>query len=215
MDEPPVLYYVMGRGEWKAADGWPPRTSEVRYYLKSGSCAAEHSLNDGLLTTDPADDGVDPIKHDPDDPIPSIAFRNADIRRGEQRMLTFTTDPLEGEIEVAGSIHVSLATSTNARDVDWTVKLSEVLPEGESILLCSSALKGSHHLSHESPEDLVPGKIYDMKIDLSPTCNAFGVGNRIRISIGNSDFPLLAPNPLPSENQLHHSGSFVSMPVAK
>jgi putative CocE/NonD family hydrolase len=214
MDDPPVLYYLMGRGEWKAADGWPPRTRDVRYFLRSGTGVAEHSLNDGLLTTDPPDEDVDPIEHDPDDPIPSIAFRNADISRGERRMLTYTTNPLEEEIEVVGSIRINLATSTGARDVDWTVKLSEVLPEGESIILCSSALKGSHHLSHESPEDLVPGNIYDMKITLSPTCNAFGVGNRIRISIGNSDFPLLAPNPIPSENLLHHKGSFVSLPVA-
>ena len=72
-----------------------PRTRDVRFYLRSGSGTEEHSLNDGLLTTDPADDGVDHITHDPDEPIPSIAFRNADIRRGEQMMLTYTTDPLE------------------------------------------------------------------------------------------------------------------------
>jgi putative CocE/NonD family hydrolase len=129
-------------------------------------------------------------------------------------MLTFTTAPLETELEVVGAIHVNLATSTNAVDVDWTVKFTEVSPSGESMLLTSGALRGSHHLSHESPEDLTPGRLYNIGIDLSPTCNEFKRGNRIRLSVGNSDFPLLFPNPLPSENLLYHLGSYVSIPVA-
>ena len=129
-------------------------------------------------------------------------------------MLTYTTDPLDEELEVVGTVHVNLATSTNAVDVDWTAKLTEVFPNGESILLTSGAIRGSHHLSHESPQDLVPGKAYDIGIDLSPTCNAFRKGNRMRLSVGNSDFPLLFPNPLPSENILYHGRSFITVPVA-
>jgi putative CocE/NonD family hydrolase len=215
LKDPPVLYYVMGRGEWRAAADWPPETGEVRYYLGPGGGEPEYSLNDGLLIRESVGgDGADTISHDPDDPVPSIAFRNAEISRAERRMLTYTTEPLQGEVEVVGSIGVNLATSTDARDVDWVAKLTEVFPNGDSILLTSSALRGSHHLSHEFPEELVPGKVYEIKLDLSPTCNAFARGNRIRLSIANSDFPLLVPNPLKSENLLHHGGSFISIPVA-
>lgn len=215
LEDPPVLYYVMGRGEWKAAADWPPETREVRYYLGPGEGEPEYSLNDGLLVRDPASgDGTDSITHDPDDPVPSIAFRKAEMSRAESRMLTYTTEPLQDEVEVVGSIGVNLATSTDARDVDWIAKVTEVFPNGDSILLTSSALRGSHHLSHEFPEDLVPRDIYEIRLDLSPTCNAFARGNRIRLSIANSDFPLLIPNPLKSENLLHHGGSFISIPVA-
>ena len=216
MEEAPIMYYVMGRDEWRVAGEWPPLTRELRYFLTSGEEKPQYSLNDGLLGPDPprTEEEPDALNHDPDDPIPSIAYRNADISQGERRMLTYTTDPLDSDVEVVGSIHVNLAASTDAKDVDWTVKVTEVFPGGESIVLTSWALRGSHHKSHEFPEELTPGMAYSFEFDLPPTCNAFKRGNRIRLSVGNSDFPLLFPNPIPSRNLLYHgNGSFITLPV--
>ncbi len=218
MEEAPIMYYVMGLEEWRLADRWPPETKEVRYFLRSGDKEPVDSLNAGRLSVEPPNstEEPDPISHDPDDPVPSVAYRNADISRGEKSMLTYTTEPLEHDLEIAGSIRLHLAMSTTAKDVDWAAKVTEVLPNGESIILTSCAMRASHHKSHESPENLVPGKIYEMPIELPPTCKVFKKGSRIRLSVANSDFPLLYPNPLASKSTVYHgvgAQSYVILPL--
>ncbi len=219
MDEAPVMYYVMGREEWRFCRSWPPRTHPLTLYLRSGPEGAVDSLNDGVLSRDapgPEEEG-DRIAHDPNRPVPSVAYRNVDIRRGEKSMLTYTTEPLREDLEIAGVVRVHLAFSSSARDVDWMAKITEALPDGESILLTSGALRSSHRLSHESLVDLEPGSTYEIDINLAPTCKAFLTGNRVRLDLGNSDFPLLFPNQLPSENCVHHGRmgiSYVTLPVA-
>lgn len=217
MEEAPIMYYIMGRDEWALSTSWPPETRRVTYYLRSGQAEPSHSLNDGVLSTEPPEgEEQDRIAHDPESPVPSLGYRNVDIREGEKSMLTYTTEPLKGEMEIAGSIHVHLAFSTSASDVDWIAKMTEVLPDGESILLTSAALRGSHYRSHETPEDLAPGRVYGVDLDLAPTAKVFGKGNRIRLAVANSDFPLLFPNPLASESTLYHGSektSHIELPV--
>jgi len=218
MEEAPVMYYVMGREEWKLSADWPPETQQLTYYLHPGTDAPRHSINDGVLSRDPplSDEGGDKISHDPQRPVPSVGHRNVDLRRGERRMLTYTTEPLQRDVEVVGSVRVHLSFSTRATDVDWIAKLTEVLPGGESILLSSGALRGSHYRSHEFPKDLEAGRVYEIDIDMPPTAKVFKSGNRLRLSIANSDFPLRFPNPLPSESMLHHNrreASYVTLPV--
>ncbi len=220
MDEPPVRLFVMGKDEWRFEDSWPPKVRRARFYLRGGDKEPSYSLNDGLLNTTPPDSAepADRITHDPENPVPSVAFRNAEISRAEKSMLTYTTEPLEEDIEIAGPIELHLCTSTSGRDVDWFVRMTDVLPEGSSIVLASGVLKGSHYRSHELPEDLVPGKIYEFRIDISPTCKIFPKGHRIRLDIANSNFPEFYPNPVASESMVYHDPehrSYVVFPVRK
>ncbi len=211
MDEPPVRLFVMGKNEWRYEQTWPPPATSSKFFLRSGD-AASGSLNSGNLSLSaPGDsEAFDEIAHDPARPVPSIAYRNADIRRAEEAMLTYTTEPLDDDIEVTGPVEVRLYTSTDATDVDWFVKLTEVHPDGSSIVLSSGVLKGSHYRSHEFPEELAPGRIYPLTIPLASLCRVFPKGHRIRIGIANSDFPEFNLNPLASTSRVYRDAERAS-----
>ncbi|PIU63072.1 MAG: hypothetical protein COS84_09960, partial [Armatimonadetes bacterium CG07_land_8_20_14_0_80_40_9] len=50
-------------------------------------------------------------------------------------VLTFTTDLLEEPLEVTGPIKVILYISTSVPDTDFTAKLTDVYPDGRSMLI--------------------------------------------------------------------------------
>jgi len=206
MEEPPVRVFVMGKDEWRFEDGWPPKSRTMRLYLRRGEPNPRHSLNDGLLSTKPAaaDEEPDRISHDPANLVPSVAFRNADIRRAERACLTYTTEPLSKDIELNGNVELLLNASTNAFDVDWFAKLTRVIPEGDSIVISSGVLRASHRRSHEHPQKLVPGRVYAMRIVMSPLCILIPKGHRLRLDLANSDFPHFAPNLVASDNEVYH-----------
>jgi putative CocE/NonD family hydrolase len=218
MDEPPIRVFVVGKDEWRFEDSWPPKTRALSYHLRSGASEPVHSLNDGLLSslTPGAGEEPDEVVHDPSNPVPSIGFRLADLRRAEKCMLTYTSEPLEKDLEVAGEMALHLHMSTSEKDVDWMAKITDVYPDGGSVIITSGVLKGSHHKSHEKPEDLVPGKVYELLIKMAPTWRVFAKGHMMRLDLANSDFPLLLPNPVASQSSVFHDsqhGSCLVLPV--
>ncbi len=54
-------------------------------------------------------------------------------------MLTFTTEVFDKELALMGPLLATLYVSSDARDTDFTVKISDVYPTGEilfSLVLC-------------------------------------------------------------------------------
>ena len=190
----------MGAERWIDETLWPLPVDERSYFLTER----------GGLSQDPSGAGdPSPIEHDPDDPNRTQA-RPADQRRFEQRALTFTTEPFERDLEVVGSCRLVLHASSDAADVDWCVRLSDVFPDGRSRLLNTGALKGSHVLSHEKPEPLEPDRVYPFAVEIWAIANLFRAGHRLRVTISTSDFPFFASNPIPSRNRIFHDSRYPS-----
>jgi len=220
MEEPAVKYFVVGADEWKTAESWPPRTKPVRYYLRAGKGEPSHSLNDGALSpsTPESDESPDEIAYDPENPTQSIGLRKVDISQAEKSMLTYTSEPLEIDTAIIGPVEIVLFASTSQKDVDWFARICEVDSEGKSTILTGGVLKGSHCKSHEEPEDLVPGQVYEFAFETPSMCQAIAKGSRIRVSLSNSDFPLFFSNPMGSRNKLCHDPAHLSrivIPVAE
>ncbi len=207
LDEPGARLYLMGAERWIDEPLWPLPTDERSYFLKEG----------GRLSPDPAGAGEpSSIEHDPENPNRTQA-RPADQRRFEERALTFTSEPFERDVEVIGSCRLVLHASSDAADVDWCVRLSDVFPDGRSRLLNTGALKGSHVFSHEKPEALEPGRVYAFEIEIWAIANLFRAGHRLRITLSTSDFPFFASSDVPSRNHIFHDSRYPShlvVPVA-
>jgi len=128
----------------------------------------------------------------------------ADQRSFEQRCLTYSSTPLESDVEVIGTPRLVLYAATDALDIDICVRLCDVFPDGRSRLLNTGALKGSHAASHEFPTALQPGEVNRFDIEIWAIANVFKAGHRIRVDISASDFPFFEPNPLSSSTELFH-----------
>lgn len=118
-----------------------------------------------------------------------------DHRPAESRILTFTTDPLEDDLEVVGAIRTRFFASSSAPDTDFVLTLTDVYPNGYSALLRQNVIRGRYRLSQEEETLLEPDQVYEFSFSLDAIANLFKAGHRIRISIASSSFPSYLPNP--------------------
>ena len=130
-----------------------------------------------------------------------------------RRVLTFTTAPLEKDLEIAGPIKLVLYASSTQKDTDFVIKLSEQVPQPaeerakginpQFQVVTKGWLRASHreldakrstemepYRSHADPEPLKPGEVYKFEISIEPNAFLFKKGNRIRLEIANGDSPI-------------------------
>jgi putative CocE/NonD family hydrolase len=218
-ERPEVEYFVRGANTLRISELWPPEG--VRYegwYLHKGPSGSVTSLNDGGLATKPASGESSTRYRYPVQGWVSgvVGFGPAGPAGGfdpVRRVLTFTSAPLEGDLEVAGPIKLVLYASTTHTDADFFIKLQEQMPQSSeerakginprSQLVSKGWLRASHraldprhstehdpYYSHDSPEPVAPGQIYKYEIRIEPMAYRFKQGNRIRLEIVNGDSPV-------------------------
>jgi putative CocE/NonD family hydrolase len=201
-NEPAVRYYVMGDvtdaqapgNVWRAAASWPPPSQPLRLYFTA----------DGRLDPQPpAAAAAKEYNYDPTNPVPTVGgqevFETAgahDQRKVEGRpdVLVFSTPPLAAPLEVTGRMSVHLNATTSARDTDFTAKLTDVYPDGRSIILADGIVRARFRHSLETEEPITPGQPYAYDIDLWSTSIVFNKGHQIRVAISSSNAPRFEPN---------------------
>jgi putative CocE/NonD family hydrolase len=197
--EPPILIYVMGENRWRTENEWPPARARITpYYLRAGAAGNAATLYDGQLSLQPpsaADDSAS-YAYDPSDPVPTLGGNTlyvpsgpADQRRAETKSLTFTSAPLQEDLEVTGPVRAVLHAKSSAVDTDWVVRLSDVYPDGRSILIVDGILRARYRESVTEPTLITPGHVYRYEVDLWATSNVFKAGHRLRVSVASSNFP--------------------------
>jgi uncharacterized protein len=75
--------------------------------------------------------------------------------------------------------------------------LSEVLPDGAATRLTYGILNLTHRDGHEHPQPLEPGKRYRVRVKLNDCAQRIGRGNRLRIAVSTSYWPIVWPSPQP------------------
>jgi putative CocE/NonD family hydrolase len=178
------------------------------------------SLNDGALAWNKSSGGASSTSYFSPDPqwsIPGIGT-NVMGRMGlphtTRRIVTFTSAPLEQDMEVTGPLVLNLWASSTAEDAQFIVKLMDMGPVAPEVagalktldlapparMVTMGWLKASHRAldpqrstplapyhTHENPQPLEPGKPYEFAIEIWPTCWVFKAGHRIRLDITSFD----------------------------
>ena len=218
-NRPNVEYAVRGSGVVRESETWPPKkVSYTSWHLSAEQSESVTSLNDGSLTIAPPT-GLEETSYNYPQPgwvAGVVGFGPSGPAGGfdpARRVLTFTTTPLEKDIEVAGPIKLVLFASSTATDTDFFVKLSDQLPRAEEDrtrlvnpafdVVTRGWLRASHrsldperstemvpYHTHADPQPLNPGEIYQFEISLEPQAYLFKAGHRIRLEIANGDSPV-------------------------
>jgi putative CocE/NonD family hydrolase len=125
-------------------------------------------------------------------------------------VLTFTTPPLEEDVEITGPIVLELHASSTNTDTDFIVRIADQSPQSEedrrkglqpqSVNISKGWLRASHRekdparstdirpfYTHRNPQPLEPGRIYKFEIEVMPCSNVFKKGHRIRLEVANGD----------------------------
>jgi putative CocE/NonD family hydrolase len=201
-EEPRVRIFVMGENRWRDEDDWPlARARENTWYLRAGG---------GLTQDVPADEPPDEYVYDPADPAPTIGGQTSlparmmkmnsgplDQSRLEARpdVLVYTSDPVEEPLEVTGPLAFVLHAATTATDTDFVVKLTDVHPDGASIVLAEGVLRVRFRLGFEREVLVEPDRPQEYRVDLGATSNVFLPGHRLRVLVTSSSFPRFDRNP--------------------
>jgi len=202
-NSPAVAYYRMGDtsdpnapgNDWQTSDVWPVNAVQTPLYLQPG-----HLLS---LELPGKAEAHETYVYDPARPVPTVGGQNLNLPAGpfDQRsvenrpdVLLFTTEPLETPLEVTGRLKVVLFATSDRVDTDFTAKLTDVYPDGRSMLLADGILRARYRNSFSEPELMEPGKIYEFEIDLWSTSIVFNQGHRIRLAVSSSNAPRFEPN---------------------
>lgn len=206
-NRPTVVYYVMGavtnpssRGNfWRYADAWPPLHQNDEWYFH------ENKL---LSTSTPGSYTPKTYTFNPNNPVPTRGGTNLyplaptyagpyDQRPVENRadVLLFTSDVLSEPYEASGRIKARLYVSSTCPDTDFTVKLTDVYPDGRSMLICDGILRMRNRNGCDHWEFMTPGEIYEVEVDLWSTSYIWDVGHRIRVAVSSSNYPRYLANP--------------------
>ena len=200
---PSVYYYVMGDvndtnapgNEWRSGDDWPPTHTDTNWYLHE---------NGVLSTTYPSNYESLTYTYNPNDPVPTKGGQNLNTPPGpydqtsiENRndVLIFTSDILTEPYEATGPIKARLFVSSDCPDTDFTVKLSDVYPDGRSMLITDGILRMRNRNGVDHWEFMEPGEIYEIEVDLWSTSYIWNTGHKIRIAISSSNYPRFLNNP--------------------
>ena len=82
-------------------------------------------------------------------------------------VLTFETDPLPGELTVAGNVVAYLYASCDCRDFDLWVRLQDVHPDGRAINVTSpgnDVLRASYRDPAAGRQPVEPGTVYELRL---------------------------------------------------
>lgn len=198
--EPAVRYYVMGAvGEegapgntWRKADDFPPPAEMTSMYLTADRKLTRSQPAEENSSTSFKSDPLLPMK------IPGTSFPGAvDAQAFEQQseVRTFTTEILESPIEWTGRIRAELFISSTAPDTDIIVRVSDVYPDGRSILIVDYPQRLRYREGFEREVLMIPGKVTKVAFDVGWISQIFNKGHRIRVTVSSTGAPLYEPNP--------------------
>jgi hypothetical protein len=230
MNEPPISYYVMGTSKkdaWRTTNQWPLLNQKpTRFYFGEGKTGSVASTNDGFLRPEPPGqkDAADAYTVDYSTTSGKYSRWYAvnwsrkypDMRSNDQKALTYTTSPLERDVEVTGHPIVDLWLMTDAPDLDAFVYLEEVDASGKSTYITEGNLRSSHRKLSKAPynnlglpyhshyeSDLMPIPAREpikLVFNLLSTSYRFHKGSRLRITVAfadadNFETPVINPAP--------------------
>ncbi len=200
--EHPVTVFTQD-GDWRDHDTWPPAGTAMQDWFIHSDGRANSKFGDGTLDrTVPGTEPPDIFVYDPGVPIPSLGGHSccfdtitpmgpANQHQAEvsRMILVYTSEPLDAPIELLGEVSVTLFAATSATDTDFTARLCVVDESGRSTNLQEGILRARYRNSLSKPQLLVPGEVYELRIELGPIGARVPGGSRLRLTVSSSDFP--------------------------
>ncbi|MCS6836196.1 MAG: CocE/NonD family hydrolase [Anaerolineae bacterium] len=217
----PKVRLMVQRLGWRSLDDYPPPHQPRPFYL------AAH----GKLDEDRASGEPDEFIYDPADPTPAwggpqFGFHAArvDGRKLEARSdtLSYTSAPLADGLTAIGAVRVVLVVRSSRLCADFYARLSDVYPDGRSLLVCD----GLARLDDPQAAEALGRGLYRLTIDLWATAYRWWRGHRLRLLIGGGAHPRWArqlggadryrsTELMPSERVIYHDEqrpSFLLLP---
>lgn len=197
--KPAVMYYQMGDDQWLEDNVFPPTyTTPTNYYLQ----------NDFSLKTTTSVTGDWPFSYNPTSPSPTVggATLSTSLDQGpydqvptvESRfdLLTFQTPVLTQDLKIKGKIEANFYVSSDKKDTDVAVRITDVYPDGRSMLLLDGIQRMRFRNGYTVADTsfLDSGVVYPVSIDLPSTAITIKAGHKLKVILTASNYPMYNRN---------------------
>lgn len=202
-----IIYYTFGEGEWKTTNVWPvPGFDNKIFYFDFNRSLNEsrptHMIGKDIYEIDFTASTGESNRWFTNIGGGPIFYPNR--VEEDQKLLTYTSEPFENDVEITGVPVVTLNVSSTATDGAFYVYLEDVASDGTVTYITEGELRALHrNLSEEDlgytvlgpkhsflksdGELLKPGEIFEIKIGMYATSVLIKKGHRIRIGIAGHD----------------------------
>jgi predicted acyl esterase len=189
----PATYHETLPGRWVAEPSWPPLESKShRLFLTDDGLRPERASLVARAVCSPQTVGKDAGSWCP---FGRAADQAGDQRADDARSLVFETPPLDEAIGILGAAIVTLDVASDTPIANLVVRLCDVHPSGESLRVSFGVQNLTHRDGHETPQPLVPGERYQIRIQLNDAGLVFPAGHRIRLALSTTYWPMIWPAP--------------------
>lgn len=236
-DWPAIRYFNMGREEFLETEEWPP----------PGSGSQAFFLREGNLLSNRPPESAGSADYQVDFSVTTGRFNRWRTQMGEPvlkldnrgdmdaRMLTFTSAPLERDLQITGTPAVAARVSIDRPDGVLLVYLEDVDGNGRSRYITEGGLRLIHRKVSRDPNfgvsryhsfrrqdarPMVPGRVERVTLNLWATSVLIEKGHRLRVAIAGADSETL--DRVPAKGDLRMSfhwspnePSVLELPVIK
>jgi putative CocE/NonD family hydrolase len=212
---PPTTSYENRPGRWVAEPSWPSgNISTRRYPLARGSLLlpGEEGTDEKLPIQSPLSVGFFAGKWCSYQAPPDLPH---DQREEDGGALVFESPFLDEDLEILGAPVVDLEFSSNKPVAMVAVRLSDVAPNDQATRVTYGLLNLTHRNSHEYPEPLEQGVRYRVRVPMNHVAQRFPAGNRFRLSLSTSYWPLAWPAPEPVRLTVYTGNSALELPARR
>jgi putative CocE/NonD family hydrolase len=201
-----LFYFTIGEEKWKATNTWPVAGTRMTpwYFNENNSLTTkapgDKSAADSYTINFDATTGSKNRWHT--QVGGEVVY--PDRAEEDKKLLTYTSDPLDADIEITGHPVVSLFITSTHTDGAFFVYLEEVDENGKVAYLTEGELRALHRrVSKEQAPvklpipyhsflkkdamPLVPGQMAELKFGLQPISVLVKKGHRLRIAIAGHD----------------------------
>eukprot|EP01043_Picozoa_sp_COSAG02_P042361 COSAG02_NODE_3597_length_6508_cov_2.021220_3_plen_591_part_00 len=186
----PWLHGRYNKGNQVAELSYPTPATPTAFYLSPGG---------SLSLSGPTQLGASPVVADPSNPADtgtgSSGFAGArDARSFETSgavgsVLTFTSEVLTKATEWTGAVRARLFVTVDGDDADFIARISDVYPDGRSILIADHPRRVSLRNSLNEPP-VAPERVNALDFRIGWMSQIFNAGHRIRVTIACTGGPL-------------------------
>lgn len=139
---------------------------------------------------------------------------SGDMAFDDESSLVYDSAPLKEAVEIIGLPVVSLNVAADAPLYQWSVRLEDVWPDGKVSLVSGTLINPADRNTRLAQTPLVPGTPVKLSGEIHYTTWRFRPGHRIRMAIGNAQFPMAWPTPYKGATTLFPGAdTWVELPV--
>jgi hypothetical protein len=109
-------------------------------------------------------------------------------------VVVYTGEALPAPVRLCGAAEATLTAVCDRPDADLAVRLTDVAPDGRSLLVADSIARASLRSGAGRRTPPAPGVPFEITVRLPPVGHTFLPGHRVRLSVAGSNWPRFERN---------------------